>query len=1035
MRSAVVCLVGVLLFTFAEVAHADRPRIAVMRFTVAGDELKDEADQLTAELTRLLSQAQKFEVKSQVSVHKQQEELEESLKTSDPEKIAPVLGRNLTVDWVFIPYLSVRSAYSRLNVTVVTIGQAVESSGYAASGGGDIREVYETLIPKIVEQAQTDGGLFRGVEAATVEIPAAAVEAFQRADLALEHGRDNEARELVARAQAVAPGNVAVLERCADLHVRLGEFDAALNAVTAWLQITPPDHPRFRTMLAQQEDLQKKVDKAKQTSNEFTTAVDQADLKSALLAYQSLQALSDKSPELLGMARQLTKGGCDPALGLEQFPEWWIEQAEQTAAGIEDTTVRRAALDEISVLQASAQAEAGDVAGAKQTIAGIEDAQARSRAYRIIASAQGEAGDSAGARESFSVSIRTATVIPDESARGNAYSEIAYAQVRLGNVDDALQTAAQIDDTSTSKAQAETYRHIANSQMKVGDVAGARSTLSLARESDAGIKDPDLRCWSYSETAAGQAEAGDAIGAGETLVLAKQAARAIEDVKDRWWRSRNLALLQVKAGDMAGARELLVESAQAVQGNSDACRDLWINIVELQLDMDDVAGAMQIAAGFKDMDQKSDAYQLIAKVQVKTGDIAGARDTLSSASQCSEGYNCILVGIAQAQIGDVVGLNQTAAKADPSLRREELLTKWTVIAQATAGDIAGAKRKAESMDLDLLVGQAYLWIAAACARASDAAGAREALGWYKRLRKDSVPELFCASDCYDVAVAQVDAGDISDADRTLADACMTGRDWGYERIAAAKAEAGDIAGAMQTAAGIEDIERKDSAYRRITEMQLKAANITGALTTVVEIGDPWEAACTYVAIAKAQSTAEDNAGARKSLRLAYESATRIDNANSKDLVFPEIAFAQLYIGDVTNAARIAADMAEDRVGSSSDIVRLYLSLARAQAKSERVADARDALRQATMVAAASKGSWANESYCSIALAQAELGDFTGARDTVSHAILTAAENKEPETKWKACREIAKTEAQIATSATPLREKTHTSHPETAHARN
>jgi hypothetical protein len=85
------------------------------------------------------------------------------------------------------------------------------------------------------------------------------------------------------------------------------------------------------------------------------------------------------------------------------------------------------------------QANAGDIEGAKETAAGIEDANHRASAYRAIVEAQAKAGDIEGAK-------KTAAGIENTPHRASAYGLIAKAQAKAGDIEGAKKTAAGIED-------------------------------------------------------------------------------------------------------------------------------------------------------------------------------------------------------------------------------------------------------------------------------------------------------------------------------------------------------------------------------------------------------------------------------------------------------------------------------------------------------------------------------------------------------------------------------------------------------------
>ena len=94
-----------------------------------------------------------------------------------------------------------------------------------------------------------------------------------------------------------------------------------------------------------------------------------------------------------------------------------------------------------------------------------------------IASAQAEAGDKAGARVTLAEALQTAGKIGKAYNRPRALSTIAAAQAEAEDIAGALQTAGKIDDAYNRPRALST---IAAAQAETGDKAGARATLAEA---------------------------------------------------------------------------------------------------------------------------------------------------------------------------------------------------------------------------------------------------------------------------------------------------------------------------------------------------------------------------------------------------------------------------------------------------------------------------------------------------------------------------------------------------------------------------
>ncbi len=162
---------------------------------------------------------------------------------------------------------------------------------------------------------------------------------------------------------------------------------------------------------------------------------------------------------------------------------------------------------------AEAQAEVGDVAGAKGTVAAIQnDNVEKALALAALARGQGKAGDRAAAQATLRDALVLARAIqvrpnmigdnPGENA-DRAVREIAIAQAETGDAKGALATVA----TRGSDAwKSETLEAIAPIQARLGDVPGA---LATARS----IPVPTRAAEAYGAIASFQAKSGNAVAA------------------------------------------------------------------------------------------------------------------------------------------------------------------------------------------------------------------------------------------------------------------------------------------------------------------------------------------------------------------------------------------------------------------------------------------------------------------------------------------------------------------------------------------
>jgi tetratricopeptide (TPR) repeat protein len=92
---------------------------------------------------------------------------------------------------------------------------------------------------------------------------------------------------------------------------------------------------------------------------------------------------------------------------------------------------------------AIAQAAAGNVLGALTSVEKIGDPHDRTAAFTKIAYDQAEAGDVEGAKKTIAQALATLETIKDSYDRANALRNIAWTQIEAGDVEGAKETIAQ----------------------------------------------------------------------------------------------------------------------------------------------------------------------------------------------------------------------------------------------------------------------------------------------------------------------------------------------------------------------------------------------------------------------------------------------------------------------------------------------------------------------------------------------------------------------------------------------------------------
>ncbi len=476
-----------------------------------------------------------------------------------------------------------------------------------------------------------------------------------------------------------------------------------------------------------------------------------SDRKSALRTVAKLWAKSGD----IEMAKQIAVSLVDSVYtGGAQADITWVQAKMGDFAGALKTADAAAGYkDNAMNYVATAQREAGELAGALQTTGYIQDASTRGWAQKYIAEEQAKAGD-------FGGSLKTAELIGNASAKSRALSAVAKLQMAAGNTAAAVETAGRIQDIVH---KGETQRLIAAAQMNAGNSAGAIQTAN-------GIQDAAQKDWAQLDIVEAQIAARDITmaiqtasrmqdtglkGAAQRYIAKAQAAagaygtafQTADQIQHAREKSVALGIVlkaQAKAGDAAGVQKTVDRMRQAGSLSSQGLRD----IAEAQALTGDIAGAKKTAdsipahkpvGGFEvtDYTHKGIALLAIVKTQVQSGDIAGAQKTLDSIQAVSatnevrsqvpfNDYRSSaqqVIGVAQAMGGDIASAQLTASATIYAIDKNHIL-QAIVDEQIRTEDVASATRTAELITGDYQKGRAQKAIAAAQAKAGDIAGAQ-----------------------------------------------------------------------------------------------------------------------------------------------------------------------------------------------------------------------------------------------------------------------------------------------------------------------
>ena len=444
----------------------------------------------------------------------------------------------------------------------------------------------------------------------------------------------------------------------------------------------------------------------------------------------------------------------------------------------------------------------------------LADADEHIYALLAIARAQIRAGNEVAARETLVAATWGAQQINDAGGpfgTGRASTLVRIAEMQMDAGDKAGANASLTEAIATTGHiagaldRAEVLVEIARVQTRMGidvtvkaafaDAAASavRSAARIAREND--------RALALSHIVEAQAGAGDFDGARKTAARISGAS----------WRAvqlRSIAKAQFKAGDDAGGRATFAELIEAI-GSVDDDHRRTMNLaytVEAQAEIGDIDGAMRIARRIGPAYSRAWTFALMVIVSVlsETGDVAAAQEFVKNASPAS---------IPDSALGDIA------------------------VAQAAAGDIRGSLQTARAIDGTEERGRVFASISRAQAKAGDIA---EALKFAEQINDPYIR----AWALHDIAIMRVDAEDDTAVNEILAAALRAvkkidrpGSGTILAFIAAAQAQAGDVAAALQTAAQIDHGSVQARALRNISVKQCKRGNAAQALQTVKRIDD------------------------------------------------------------------------------------------------------------------------------------------------------------------------------------------------------
>jgi hypothetical protein len=594
--------------------------------------------------------------------------------------------------------------------------------------------------------------------------------------------------------------------------------------------------------------------------------------------------------------------------GARALPDNWARSYEMGSvpkimARMGDVTGAKAVAEEAKSSQAwqdiaVEQAKAGDWDGAGRTIYKVKEGVYRSATRREFVKIKAEAGDIRGAQKFLSS-------ITWDSAKTNAFLYIARAQLKKGDKMAALASlslcTAVADTMKSSHTRGTRYYEAIKIQAPAGDIAGA---LKLA----ARIPDKTWRSWAYREIAQTQVKLGNLVGARSTMQLASSGDQSgiADKIAQRY---RDMGRKKLKDGDIAGALELAALSPKCYAQTS-----LYNYIVTEQIKTGDLAAAARTSDLMTESrygGYKAASYRKLTEAYLKNKNPASAARTLRKAEELvpkadktdmAQNYvKCGKLWLEMKNRRETQRSLERAKTAAHDIKKNHWKRKYAFryIAelQIKLGDLAGALKSTEEVEANYNRWSLYREIAQAHARAGRFATAE---GLAAR-----IIDLSYQFRAYELIVGeQVKVGKIEAALKTAARITdESARGNAYAKVIEAQIRNEDITAASRTAALIPKQDKRSSSLKQICSRQIETGDLAGARKTALSIPVEKTRMAKLKDVAGAQAAEQDFAGAEKTAALISDPVLR---SWAQDSIAGAYAGTHDFLG-ATNTAKTIAD--------------------------------------------------------------------------------------------------------------------------------
>lgn len=329
--------------------------------------------------------------------------------------------------------------------------------------------------------------------------------------------------------------------------------------------------------------------------------------------------------------------------------------------------------------------------------------------------------------------------------------------------------------------------------------------------------------------------------------------------------------------------------------------------------------ALAAAETIEDPYRRAEALASIARVQTLIAESSADRTihlALAAVEQIREPAfrDWVLNDVVLAQIAadDLIGARETANRIEAKRQQGAALVQVATF-QLRAGNVAGAQQIAATIREREAKSEILRQIVAISAARGELAAARSML-------RDIDDPFYQALAAGDIAVAEVRAGRIDRANALASGVRRADRAQVFGRVALARADKGDMNGALETLQKIDDdlhravMQGRLAATRAVEgDMDTSRKMFAAAIADVeAHSGEPDRRALTFAQIGRLQAVSGDTQWAVPTLMRALREAEGLERGDRREDTLDHIARGLARAGDSAGALQAALRM-NDRV--------------------------------------------------------------------------------------------------------------------------